>query len=76
MNAREVISRIRSGEKLHMQFVSGASVWWFDQPHIVIPNSVVARVLNDPSSPLREAGDSLFGLPLNSQTFWADGDGS
>jgi hypothetical protein len=68
----DVINRIRAGEKLHMQFVDGRSVWWFEQPHEVIANKVIALVLSDPASPLREAGDSLFGLPLNSQTFMSE----
>ena len=70
MNVVEmVLARIRAGEKLHMHFVNGQSVWWFEQPHQVIPNKVMALILADPASPLRDAGDSLFGLPMNSQTF-------
>ncbi len=73
MNADAVMAALGSGEKLHMQFVNGTSVWWFEQPHTVIPAKVMAQVLANPSSPLREAGDSLFGLPMNSQTYLANG---
>lgn len=68
----KVIDRLRDGHRLHMQFTGGKSIWWFEQPHQVISNKIVAAVLNHPDSPLREAGDSLFGLPLNSQTWLAN----
>lgn len=71
-SVNDVIARIRAGERLHMQFADGQSVWWFEQPHEVVPNKVMALVLADPMSPLRDAGDSLFGLPMNSQTFIAE----
>lgn len=68
----KVRQRLLRGEKLHMQFVADRRVWWFDQPHWVVPSKLMDRMLSDPHSPLREAGDSLFGLPRNSQTYLAD----
>lgn len=69
MSRERTLARIQAGEKLHMQFVDGKRIWWFDQPHQVVPDKVISRILSEPSSSLMEAGDSLFGLPLNSQTF-------
>lgn len=73
LTTASVIERLRAGERLHMQFTGGRSVWWFEQPHQVIPARTVAAVLAAPGSPLREAGDSLFGLPMNSQTWLGEG---
>jgi len=69
MSRERTIARIQAGEKLHMQFVDGKRVWWFDQPHQVVPDKVISKILSEPNPSLKESGDSLFGLPLNSQTF-------
>jgi len=67
-----ILARIRAGEPLHMQFVDGAQCWWLENPHTPVPDTVAAELLADGDS-IVEAGDSLFGLPMNSQTFVAGG---
>lgn len=67
MAERAVIERLRAGDKLHLQFVGGRRVWWFEAPHQAVPEAVVRQALE--AGNVAEAGDSLFGLPLNSQTF-------
>lgn len=69
MKHEQVIARIRAGDELHMQFTGGHRVWWFEQPHQVIPDKLAMKLLTSADSPIVEAGDRLFGLPLNSQTF-------
>jgi hypothetical protein len=69
MKTAQVIARIRSGDELHMQFTDGRRVWWFEQPHQVIPDKLAMKLLASADGAIVEAGDSLFGLPLNSQTF-------
>ncbi|MBB3297842.1 MULTISPECIES: hypothetical protein [unclassified Rhizobium] len=69
LKAENIIARIRAGDELHMQFTDGRRVWWFEQPHQVIPDKLAMKLLSASDSPIVEAGDSLFGLPLNSQTF-------
>lgn len=72
MKPPAVIARLRAGDRLHMQLLDGRRVWWFEAPHQVVPEAAVNAALQ--SGELREAGDSLFGLPLNSQT-WISDDG-
>jgi hypothetical protein len=69
LKPEHVIARIRAGDELHMQFTDGRRVWWFEQPHQVIPDKLAMKLIAASDSPIVEAGDSLFGLPLNSQTF-------
>jgi len=68
MTAADVVSRLERGDKLHMQIVNGRRIWWFESPHENVPDKLVGAALNSGGS-FREAGDSLFGLPLNSQTW-------
>lgn len=70
MTMEQLIARLELGDKLHMQFLNGRMVWWFESPHENVPERLVQSVLNS-GGPIREAGDSLFGLPLNSQTWEA-----
>lgn len=63
-------TRLAAGDKLHMQLVNGRRVWWFESPHQNIPDREVVAVLQ--SGGVGEAGDSLFGLPMNSQTWFAE----
>lgn len=77
MKAAQVIARLRAGDKLHMQIAEGRRVWWFENPHANVCDAVVSGVLKADRTLLRETGDSLFGLPLNSQTWVQEGgDGS
>lgn len=69
MRPLDVIARLRAGDRLHMQLLEGRQIWWFEAPHEVVPEASVKVALQ--SGELREAGDSLFGLPLNSQTWIA-----
>lgn len=61
------IDRLRAGDKLHLQYVDKRRVWWFEAPHEVVSEKEIAQALN--AGEIGEAGDSLFGLPFNSQTF-------
>jgi hypothetical protein len=64
-----VLSRLRPGERLHQQVVDGRRQWWFDAPFQDVPDAVVASIRASGEFALKEAGDSLFGLPENSQTW-------
>jgi hypothetical protein len=68
----KITARIMAGDKLHMQFVEGKRTWWFEAPHQVVTDRAAMQILQADNSPIRESGDSLFGLPLNSQTFAGD----
>ena len=61
------LARIRAGDTLHMQLVDGARVWWFEGPHENIDDATAVRAIVE--GEVREAGDSLFGHRLNSQTY-------
>lgn len=68
--------RLQRGDRLHMQLVNGRRVWWFENPHQNVSDALVARLLAPGSNcSVREAGDSLFGLPLNSQTWFGGSNG-
>ena len=64
-----IVRRIQAGDKLHMQLSDGKRAWWFESPYQRVADRVITKLLSDPASPIREAGDSLFGEPLSSQTF-------
>lgn len=63
----ELTSRLRNGDALHMQIISGRRVWWMESPHLTVPEAAVMAAIN--GGHLQEVGDSLFGLPMNSQTW-------
>lgn len=67
MTLAAALDRIRAGDRLHQQFADGKRVWWFENPHASVADSIVLAMIE--AGDLDEAGDSLFGLPLNSQTF-------
>lgn len=67
MKLYAVIIRLRAGDQIHMQFLDGRRVWWFEEPHENVPDTIMQAVQKDGG--LAEAGDSLFGLPANSQTW-------
>lgn len=72
MSKAAVLSRLRAGDKLHMQIVDGRREWWFEQPRLDIPDRLVQSLRASGDAPIIEAGDSLFSLPDNSQT-WGGG---
>ncbi|TPL40635.1 hypothetical protein [Mesorhizobium sp. B2-4-6] len=72
MKLEAVLSRLRAGDKLHMQLVDGARVWWFEGPWETVPSSVADRL--KAAGDIAELGDSLFGITGNSQS-WAIGGG-
>jgi hypothetical protein len=72
MTIDTILTRLRAGEKLHQQIVDGRRQWWFDEPFQDVPDAVVASIRASGEFELKEAGDSLFGLPENSQT-WGGG---
>ena len=59
-----VIARLGRGHRIHMQYAGGRRVWWFEEPREEVTDAVMQSVLRDGA--VAEAGDSLFGLPLNS----------
>ncbi|RWP82606.1 MAG: hypothetical protein EOR12_31900 [Mesorhizobium sp.] len=67
-----VLTRLRAGERLHQQIVDGRRQWWFDEPFQDVPDAVVAKIRAGGEFALVEVGDSLFGLPDNSQTWEGD----
>lgn len=66
--AMKAVDRLHAGDKLHLQYLRGRRVWWFENPHQVVSEKEIAAALRDGA--IAEAGDSLFGLPMNSQTFF------
>ena len=46
---------------------SGRREWWFENPRTSVSDAVMQQVQS--AGGVTEAGDSLFGLPQNSQTW-------
>lgn len=67
-----VLTRLRAGHKLHQQIIDGRRQWWFEDPFQDVPHAIVKTIRSSGEFALAEAGDSLFGLPENSQT-WGGG---
>lgn len=66
----EWIARARSGAVIHMQIIDGARIYWMESPDLSIPEKEIEQAFGAGSGvQLVESGDSLFGLPRNSQTF-------
>lgn len=70
MNLAELSERLRAGDRLHMQIMNGRRIWWLENPHANVSNDIVMSALH--GGEVREAGDSLFGLPMNSQTYLSE----
>lgn len=64
-----VANRLRAGDRLHMQIVDGKRLYWFEAPFLGVPESIFLAVLTSGEVGIVEAGDSLFGLRNNSQTW-------
>jgi hypothetical protein len=64
-----VLSRLTAGDKLHMQLADGRREWWFEEPRLDVSDKLIQRLRASGEAPIVEAGDSLFGLPDNSQTW-------
>jgi hypothetical protein len=71
LSAADVETRLARGDRLMMELRSGSRLWWFENPYAVVSDRVIATVAMSATPKVRlfEAGDSLFGLPLNSQTW-------
>ncbi|WP_029002752.1 hypothetical protein [Azorhizobium doebereinerae] len=68
----EVAARLRRGDFIHMEFVDGARQWWFEGPYEVVEDMVIQLLTaGPPAVRLVEAGDCLFGMSSNSQTWKA-----
>ncbi|WWT39849.1 hypothetical protein [Microcystis phage Mwe-JY25] len=67
-----VEERLERGDRLRMGFTHRGRFWWFDCPYQIVSEERVRR-LEAVGSNMRivEAGDSLFGLRGNSQTWMA-----
>lgn len=66
-----VLARLRAGDRPHMQFAGGQRRWWFESPHAEIADRLMLELAE--SGEVAEAGDCLFGWPLNSQTWIREG---
>ena len=64
-------ARLERGDTLRMELRNGSRLWWFESPLAHVSDKIASALLFGARSPVRimEAGDSLFGLPLNSQTW-------
>jgi hypothetical protein len=69
MKVGTVIERLAKGDHLRLGFSNGQRRWWFEGPYQVIPEHVVHAAVRDGTVAVIEAGDSLFGLQGNSQTW-------
>lgn len=67
----QALLRLQRGERLHMELRDGARQWWFENPYALVSDTVIGALVFGHGAPaqLFEAGDSLFGLPMNSQTW-------
>lgn len=69
MTPEAVITLLKAGHTLHMQFSECGKVWWLQKGdhHTSIPEKMAAAVIA--SGKVEEAGDSLFEMETNSQTY-------
>jgi hypothetical protein len=67
MTVEAILSRLRAGDKLHMQLVEGQRVWWFEDPWEPVADAVADRLIS--AGEIVELGDSLFGIAGNSQSW-------
>lgn len=63
--------RLACGDRLHMELRDGGRLWWFEMPLAYVSDKTISAILfgQGASARVMEAGDSLFGLPYNSQTW-------
>jgi hypothetical protein len=59
--------RLDLGQALILQFNEGQRIWFFDSPYSEVPDEIATRLVK--KGKIKESGDSLFGLPDNSQTW-------
>jgi hypothetical protein len=74
LSREATLRRLRRGDALRMELgASGARQWWFEEPHALVSPAIVQALTDGPRPAVRlvEALDSLFALPLNSQTYLA-----
>lgn len=72
LSAPEAAARLLRGDVLHMELVDGARQWWFERPFEVVEDVVIqSLVAGTMAVRLVEAGDCLFGMSSNSQTWKA-----
>ena len=71
LSRADALSRISRGDVIRMELRNGVRLWWFESPLAYVSDKIMSAVLfgHAPSARIMEAGDSLFGLPLNSQTW-------
>lgn len=72
MKVEAVIDRLSRGDHLHLGFIAGGRRWWFEAPYQVISEHAVHAAIRAGSVAVIEAGDSLFGLKGNSQTWMVE----
>ena len=67
------LRRLTRGDALRMEIIDGARRWWFEDPFAQVSPAILQALTDGPRPPVRlvEAMDSLFALPLNSQTYLA-----
>ena len=74
LTAPQALARLERGDALRMELGDGgARLYWFEAPLAYVSEQVVDAIAGGPVPRARlvEALDSLFGLPLNSQTYLA-----
>lgn len=67
----QVKVRLAHGDRLYMELRGGSRLWWFENPLAHVSDKTLSGLLfgHEPVARVMEAGDSLFGLPMNSQTW-------
>ena len=74
LSREATLLRLRRGDALRMELSGcGSRQWWFEDPHALVSPDIVQALTDGPRPPVRlvEAMDSLFRIPLNSQTYFA-----
>lgn len=69
----DAVARLLLGDPIHMEMKEGVRLWWFEGPYQIVLDEDVQKIAFSfaPLVRLVEAGDSLFRMPGNSQTWRA-----
>lgn len=69
LTSRQAKARLRRGHILHMQIGSDGRVWWFENPHAIVPDEIAQRLTA--TNYVEDAGDALFPAHGASQSYIA-----
>lgn len=69
----DAVARLLFGDVLHMEVNEGVRLWWFEGPYQIVEDRDVQEIAFGyaPLVCLVEAGDSLFRMAGNSQSWRA-----